>query len=292
MSSCVRDAAPPAATGDNHSEKFALLAQSWTQAAQMYEAELVPRFDPWTQDALAQLRYHALLLPPGVCVLPCCGPGQELPLVAAALGPERRLIASDLSHGMIELAKLRAAATGPQCSAVVADAMQPLCDGKLAAILSVFGLQQLPDPVVAVKSWCTQLEPAGVAVICFWPPGPVETSGPWQTYSELLTKRVGSSERKQSTASWDEQLASAAEAVGAELLLDTTPEHAMEWPDGEAIWEGMTRGGPWALTRLRRGDAFMEGIKSEFLQVYPAGQVVRHTPRARLLVLRKLPSAL
>jgi SAM-dependent methyltransferase len=277
-----------AATGD---DKLALLAHSWTQASRIYEEQLVPRFNPWTQDALAQLSHHALALPSGVCVVPCCGPGHELPLVAAALGPERTLIGSDLSPGMVEIASARAASVGPQCTAVVADAMQPLCEAKLAAILTVFGLQQLPDPVEAVKMWCTKLEPAGVAVICFWPSGPVETLGPWQTYSELMLKRTGSSERKQTTGSWDEQLAAAAEAAGADVVVDTQPQHTMEWPDGEAIWEYMTRGGPWHYTRLRRGDAFMDDVKSEFLQIHPMGQVVRHAPRARLLVLRKREAA-
>ena len=277
-------AATTAATGG---QELAQLAQSWTQASAIYEAQLVPRFDPWTQDALAQLRQHASALPPGVCVVPCCGPGQELPLVAAALGPERSLIGSDLSPGMIELAKVRAAAVGPHCTAIVADAMQPLCAEKLAAILTVFGLQQLSDPVEAVKSWCLKLEPAGVAVICFWPSGPVETVGPWQTYSELMTKRTGSSQRKQSSTSWDDQLAAAADAAGADVLVDTKLQHTMEWPDGEAVWESMTRGGPWHFTRLIRGDAFMQEIKTEFVQVFPAGQAVAHAPQARLLVLRK-----
>ena len=275
------------AEAEDASKKLALLAESWTEAAEGYEALLVPRFDPWTRDALNELKKHVHALPPGACVVPACGPGQELPLVAVVLGPDRPLIGSDISSGMIERSKMRAAAIGPQCTVVVADAMLPLCDGKLAAILTVFGLQQLPDPVEALKAWCTKLEPTGIAVICFWPPGSVEKSGPWQSYSELLAKHVGSSERKQSSSVWDEQLAAAAEAAGAEVRHDSLVEHTMEWPDGEAMWEGMTRAGPWTFTRLRRGDAFMNMIKSEFLESYPNGQVVRHTPHARLLVLRK-----
>jgi hypothetical protein len=50
----------------------------------------------------------------------------------------------------------------------------------------------------------------------------------------------------------------------------------------------MSRGGPWHATRLRRGDAFMEEIKAEFLAVHPAGTTVSHNPKARLMVLRKL----
>lgn len=279
-----------AATADD-SQELALLAESWTQAAEGYEAQLVPRFQPWTQDALAQLNQFAHSLPPGACVVPTCGPGQELPLVAAVLGPDRPLIGSDISPGMVERARKHSAAIGPNCSVVVADAMLPLCEGKLAAVLSVFGLQQLADPVGALRAWCTKLEPSGIAVICFWPSGSVETSGPWQTYSELMAKRAGAAACEQTTPSWDQLLASAAESAGAEVLVDTPLQHAMEWHDGEAVWEVMTRGGPWHFTRLLRGDAFMEVVKSEFLQVHPVGRAVRHTPRARLLVLRKRATA-
>jgi hypothetical protein len=193
---------------------------------------------------------------------------------------------------MIERAKVRADAIGPFCTAVVADAMQPLCDGKLAAVFSMFGLQQLPDPVEAVRRWCVKLEPGGIGVICFWPPGSVETRGPWQTYSELLIKHLGCSERKQSSSCWDQQLAVSIQAAGAEVLLDSELVHSMEWPDGDTLWESMTRGGPWHFTRLRRGDAFMQTMKKEFLFAHPLGQVVKHQPHARLFVLRKKAVAL
>jgi SAM-dependent methyltransferase len=280
-----------ACAAEDSSRKLALLAESWTQAAEKYEADLAPRFEPWTRDALSQLSLHVGGLPDGACVVPTCGPGQELPLVAAVLGPGRELIGSDISPGMVKRAAMRAAAVGPQCTAIVADAMQPLCEGKLAVIFTVFGLQQLPDPVAAVNGWCTQLQPAGIAVICYWPPGGVESRGPWQTYSELLSKRVGSSERKQATTSWDELLAAAGESAGAEVLLHSHVEHEMKWPDGAAMWEVMSRGGPWLFTRLRRGESFMEEMKVEFLQEYPLGTALRHTPRARLLVLRKRAAA-
>ena len=264
-----------------------MLAQSWSEAAEEYEAQLVPRFDPWTQDALAQLSAHADALPDGAVVVPCMGPGQELPLEAEAVGPERQVIGSDLAPGMVERAQVHAAEAGPQCTAIVRDAMEPLCDGKAACMLTCFGLQQLPDPVAAVTAWCQKLEPAGVAVVLFWPPGGVETEGPWATYSRLLSSRVGSEERKQPTAVWDQELRSAAAAGGAEVLMDSALQHTMEWPDGDACFEAMSRGGPWHATRLRRGGEFMEIIKRDFLAVHGPGVPLSHTPTARLMVLRR-----
>ena len=62
---------------------------------------------------------------------------------------------------------------------VVGDCMVPP-EGSHAALLTVFGLQQLPDPASAVAAWVESLAIGGVAVICFWPMGSgVETEGPW-----------------------------------------------------------------------------------------------------------------
>ena len=54
----------------------------------------------------------------------------------------------------------------------------------------------------------------------------------------------------------------------------------------------MTRSGPWHAQRLRRGDEFVDGLRSEFEAKYEAGQPIVHTPSARLIVVRrKGPSA-
>ena len=136
----------------------ALLAASWSAAAAGYDAVFVRQFAPWTETCVERLRHRAPALPTdGPVWVACCGPGQELPLLHAALqdgreGHPRCIIASDLAPGMVDLAALKAARIGPHCTAEVGDAMQPPSEG-LAAIFSVFGLQQLPDPAVAVTRW-------------------------------------------------------------------------------------------------------------------------------------------
>ena len=42
-----------------------ILAKSWTAAAAGYNAQFVPRFAPWTADALAALKEHVPSLPTG-----------------------------------------------------------------------------------------------------------------------------------------------------------------------------------------------------------------------------------
>ena len=76
-------------------------------------------------------------------------------------------------------------------------------------------------------------------------------------------------------------------AGGAEVLMDSALQHTMEWPDGDACFEAMSRGGPWHATRLRRGGEFMEILKRDFLAVHGPGVPLSHTPTARLMVLRR-----
>ncbi|EOD22733.1 hypothetical protein EMIHUDRAFT_195064 [Emiliania huxleyi CCMP1516] len=197
-----------------------VLAESWTSAAPGYDELFVPRFAPWTEDALAALTQHKHSLPEDHEVLvPCCGPGQELLPIAELLGGERAVRGTDLAPGMIEIAQSRcvaAAARFGRMSAEVGDAMAPGA-GPYAAIFSVFGLQQLPDPVAAIEAWVRALAPGGVAVVCYWP--------------------MGAGERR----------------------------HRIEWPCPAGMWEGMTRSGPWHAQRVRRGDAFVDGLRDDFL---------------------------
>lgn len=57
------------------SSKTRILGQSWTYAAKLYQAELVPRFLPWTLTTLSTLP-PGDQLPEGAIVVPCCGTGQ------------------------------------------------------------------------------------------------------------------------------------------------------------------------------------------------------------------------
>lgn len=55
---------------------------------------------------LAALLQHDSHVPPHAPILvPCCGPGHELPAAALTLGPGREVIGVDLSQGMISLAQ-------------------------------------------------------------------------------------------------------------------------------------------------------------------------------------------
>ena len=260
-----------------------LLASSWTSAAEGYDELFVPRFAPWTQDALASLVACKASLPAGGAMVPCSGPGQERPAVAEVLGTERPVLGIDLAPAMIDIAQRRAAACGDHVSAVVGDAMQ-LPPGPHSVVLSVFGLQQLPDPAAALSTWVASLAPEGIAIVCFWP-GSVEADGPWARWGSLLKSKVGSSKR--GPDGWEAALIGAAEAVGGEVLEDRLIAHEMSWNSPTAFWEGMTRAGPWHAQRLRHSDEFVDGLREEFCEAFAPDQPVTHSPHARMLVVRQ-----
>jgi SAM-dependent methyltransferase len=181
-----------------------VLAQSWTSAAPGYDELFVPRFAPWTEDALAALAAQLESLPTGDgrgALVPCCGPGQELPPIARLLGGAERavVVGVDLAPGMVEIAQNRIDADqecGAHVSVIVGDCMAPP-GGPHACVLSVFGLQQMPDPPAALAAWVRSLAPGGVAVICFWPMGSgVEADGPWARWGALLREKLGDAAKR------------------------------------------------------------------------------------------------
>ena len=140
---------------------LSLLAESWNAAAVGYDDIFVRLFAPWTGTCIEALQQRAKAMVSGTAWDACCGPGHELSLLHAVFessqpdGEEkcpRHLFASDLSPGMVRLATNKAARIGRHIKVEVGDAMHPP-GNDFALIFSIFGLQQLPDPVVALSRW-------------------------------------------------------------------------------------------------------------------------------------------
>ncbi|GAX74647.1 hypothetical protein CEUSTIGMA_g2095.t1 [Chlamydomonas eustigma] len=80
-----------------------ILARSWDAAAELYTKELAPRFMPWILEGVIRMRSFITLLPAeGMILVPCCGPGLELPLLWEELGARYDVLGIDLSEGMVE----------------------------------------------------------------------------------------------------------------------------------------------------------------------------------------------
>ncbi len=254
------------------------LAHGWDAAADGYEAYYVPRFAPWVADAVAAVT--AGPLPDGPVLVPCCGTFPELDPLATRL-PGRAVAGIDLSAGMLRLARARAAAyPGASVEQGDAAALDPRWTGRCAAVVSVFGLQQLPAPDTAIRAWAAALAPGGVLSVVFWPRH-TEDDGPFARIAEVVRGQVPGRDD-----TWQDRLVPALTAAGTALERDERPAHPMTHPDAAAFFEAHTRAGPMRPLVTARGAAFTEALRAEFLRRAPAG-AWRHRPSARHLVARR-----
>ncbi|MET7422602.1 class I SAM-dependent methyltransferase [Dactylosporangium sp. NPDC005555] len=256
-------------------EGLARTARGWDEAAEGYEAYYVPRFAPWVATAVAAVT--GVPLPDGPVLVPCCGTFPELDALAAAL-PGRGLTGIDLSAGMVGLAHGRAAGRpGVTVEQGDASTLDPRWTGRCAAVVSVFGLQQLPEPDAAVASWAAALRPGGVLSVVFWPRH-TEDEGPFALISSLVPGGGDDT--------WQDRLAPALAAADAVVERDEPLAHPMSHPDAATFFDAHTRDGPMRPLATARGEAFTARLRAEFVRRSPSGEV-RHRPSARHLVARR-----
>lgn len=287
----------------NNPSRTNILAESWSTISSEYEEVLVPRFAPWTRDALDSLRnavngdmkyaFDGEDVTSRALVL-CCGPGQELLPVAKITGGH--VLGTDLASGMVDVAKRR---IGAECreggnakykefiSAEVGDAMDPP-PGPYHVIFSAFGLQQLPMPVLAVEKWIDRMQPGGICAFIYWPPNPPkipgEEEGPFEVWGDLVRMKLGN---QKDDAPWDENIKAAIAEAGGEIICDRFIVHDISWKDSTDLFEGMSRAGPWHALRLRRGNDFVDELGQELQLVYPPGTPLRHKFTARLVIAKR-----
>jgi SAM-dependent methyltransferase len=272
-------AAPPGGVADGErAERLARLARGWDEAVDGYDAYFVPRFAPWVAAAVAALT--AAAVPEGPVLVPCCGTFPELDLLAERL-PGRELVGIDLSAGMVRRARERAA-RWPRARVVQGDAstLDPAWTGRCGAVVSVFGLQQLPEPEAAIGAWAAALRPGGRLSVVYWPAAS-EPDGPFARLAEVVGAHVPAGDR-----GWEDRLVAALTAQGATVERDERPAFPMSHPDAAACFDAFTRWGPLRSLALARGDEFIDRLRAEFLRGAPAGEWT-HRPRSRLLVARR-----
>ncbi|MEV6283052.1 methyltransferase domain-containing protein [Kribbella sp. NPDC051770] len=239
------------------------LARAWDEAADGYEQYFVPRFRPWVEAAVAELGD----LPPGPILVPCCGTFPELDLLLEQF-PNREIVGIDLSAGMVELARQRASGHD-LVSLVEGDAatLDPQWHRACSAVVSVFGLQQLPDPQQALSSWYDALRSEGRLSVVYWP-SVTEEDGPFSQMKALLRPGAPAAE----------------EDPAAVLTLDR--DELVRFPithdDAATFFEAYAHSGPMRATANARGAAYVEDLRAKFLQQAPDGEWT-HRPAARLI---------
>ena len=220
-------------------------------------------------------------LPPGPILVPCCGTFPELPELVAG-HPEREIVGIDLSAAMVSMARERAA-RWPHVRVLEGDAatLDPGWSNSCAGVVSVFGLQQLPDPDIALANWVAALRPGGCLSVVFWP-RKVEEEGPFAVLDQVLVDH-----RPPDKTPWESRLAKAVGAAGGTLERDEYLSFPMSHPDAEhllgSVHKRRTTSQRWPSRVERRSCAV---CVRTFLDLAPTGQW-RHLPRARLIVARR-----
>lgn len=262
----------------DHAERLARTAQGWDEAADGYEAYFVPRFAPWLAAAVAAVTGSTV--PEGPVLVPCCGTFPELDTLVEAF-PDRDVVGIDLSAGMVRRARERAV-RWPRASVVHRDAstLDPAWTGRCAVVVSVFGLQQLPEPAPALRSWVTALRPAGRLSVVYWP-GTTELDGPFALLREVLSAHVPPAD-----SSWESDLVPALTTECAVVERDEQLTFSMSHPDAPTFFDAYTRSGPLRALADARGDEFVDQVRAEFLRHAPRGGW-SHRPGARLVVARR-----
>jgi SAM-dependent methyltransferase len=258
-----------------------VLERSWDEAADGYEAYFVPRFAPWVAATTQPVADAAL--PDGPILVPCCGPFPELDGLIERF-PERDIVGIDLSAGMLRRAQARAAGQ-PRVRLVHGDAatLDPAWTGHCAAVVSVFGLQQLPHPDAALRSWVGALRPGGLLSVTFWP-DVTETDGPFALLDEVAGE-PGPGEPVSSELP-DPPFGPVLTAAGATVLRDAARAYPITHPSAAAYFDAVTESGPLRALALRRGPAYIAELRERYLRQAPAGEWT-HQPRAWHLLARR-----
>ena len=252
--------------------------QAWDEAAHGYDVYLGPRFAPYLGAAVGALLARSPSLPRGSVLVPCAGPGHELGPLARAF-PDRQIVASDLSTEMVGLARARNASySNLAVDQGDATALRAPSEGA-AALLSLFGLQLLPQQPGTLASWVSLLNPGGLAVVVYWP-RIAEQSGPFQILHRLL-REVGMRDD-----AWEGELVPSAVAAGALVLLDVRVSFELQHEDARSMWHALTQLGPLRALALARGQALVDILGAQFVAALPDGALT-HTPEARLLLLER-----
>ncbi|MBF8194586.1 hypothetical protein ITP53_54830 [Nonomuraea sp. K274] len=147
-------------------------------------------------------------------------------------------------------------------------------------MVSVFGLQQLPRPELAVRSWLAALGPGGRLSVVYWP-DVTEPDGPFARIAEVVRPHVPAGDDI-----WEHELVPALRARGAVIERDERPADLITHPDAATFFDAYTRSGPLRALAAARGEAFVARLRRDFLRHAPHG-LWSHRPRAHHIVARQ-----
>lgn len=242
----------------------------WDKAAAHYEEFWAAQLRP-AQDALLRL---AAVTPSDRVLEVACGTGLVTFRVAGELGPEGRLVATDISDRMIELARTEATRRGAaiEFRRMDAEALDYPADAFDVALCAL-GLMYCPDPYAALGEMHRVLTPGGRAVAAVW--GSRKNCG-WAEIFPIVDSRV-----KSEVCPLFFQLGNGealADSFGSAGFHDVRSEHLdviLHYASAEEAIGAAFAGGPVALAYSRFNEATRDGAHAEYLDSiapYKAGR--------------------
>nr|WP_273482915.1 class I SAM-dependent methyltransferase [Kribbella italica] len=214
-------------------------------------------------------------------MVPCCGTFPELDLLLDQF-PHREIVGIDLSAGMVRLARERAG--GRDLVSVVegdASTLDPRWLRTCGAVVSVFGLQQLPEPEHAIGSWYDALHSEGRLSVVYWP-SVTEETGPFSLIKDLLHPEAPADADADVDADAAAAAGDPAAALGGAVDRDELLRFPITYTGAAEFFEAYAHSGPMRATAIARGEAFVEELRKRFLERAPEGEWTHH-PAARLI---------
>ncbi|HEU5009324.1 MAG TPA: methyltransferase domain-containing protein [Gaiellaceae bacterium] len=163
-------------------ENWQTIAAGWERRREQIEKTTLP---------VTEWMVRALDPQPGDTVLElAAGPGDVGFAAAPLLGENGRLVSSDFSSEMLEVARRRAAELGlrnVEHRQIDAEDI-PLEDDSVDGVLCRFGLMLMPDPEAAVAEIRRVLRPGGRLALAVWSTG---LRNPWVTVAGRILVELG-----------------------------------------------------------------------------------------------------
>lgn len=233
----------------------------WDKAAEYYEDSWKDQLKP-AQDKLMEMAN----LQPGEKVLEtACGTGLVSFRIAEILKPDGKVIATDISDGMIEIAKSEAEKKdirNVDFLRMDAENLELEADTFDAAICSL-GLMYVPDPVESLKEMNRVLKTGERAVVAIW--GERKKCG-WADIFPIVDKRVASDVCplffQQGTGNTLER---SFEKAGFEEIEVERFSATLHYPDSEIAIMAAFAGGPVALAYKKFDEKTREEAHQEYL---------------------------
>ncbi|MFO0663611.1 MAG: class I SAM-dependent methyltransferase [Polyangiaceae bacterium] len=265
------------------------MPSSWDKAAAGYLSEWVPRFRPYHRDLADELA----LTPGASALVVSAGPGAEAQILARAVAPGGRVVATDSSPEMIRLSQELAERAGlsNELQGRVADCADTLGE-KWDAIVCAFGLWQIEDAerTATIAAWSKALKPSGKVAILVW--GPEDPTDPFeQLESAFRRSRPDYPIASRRPLASRERLQEMFETAGLSVVRCTVLRHTQVFERAEMFVHSISTACGWRGLWEELGQERLEQLAAPFYEAVGGPTTPLSFAPAATLCIAALPGA-